>query len=457
MEEKVLTQKSEENEKLNICMAMDAYLPYVDGVVNCMDHYCTEAVKKANVVALAPKYKEVTEETSTYDILRCSSVEFPVIKANYGFPENDAKFKKKVNAMPIDIIHIHSPFNMANYAIKVAKKKKIPIVGTFHTNFRPIFNDVLKMPAVAEAMVKHIGNVYNKMDEVFCVSEGVAKQARSFGYTGKITILPFGTELEKASNIEELRELANKDFNIGKDELIFLYVGRVMALKRIDFILDALKVVKSKGIDFRFFVVGKGAEAKALQNKAEKLGLKDNVVFTGFLDRALFPEIYARADLFLFPSLYDNFGLVKVEAAAYDTPGVYIKDSQAGYGVTDGVNGYLSEDTLEAFSNRIIEAISDREELKKIGKQAGEQLYINWETCTDMLIERYKEIIKEKKENPEKKTVKKFSKEEKADLKEYVKVENQKYKEANLTIKKNKKINQKELKEQKKQEKKNSN
>ena len=95
----------------------------------------------------------------------------------------------------------------------------------------------------------------------------------------------------------------------------------------------------------------------------------------------------------LFPSLYDNFGLVKVEAAAYETPGVFIKGSCAGYDVTDDLNGYLSEDSIEAFAARVEEAISDREKLKNIGKKAGDDLYISWEECADKFAARLKEVV----------------------------------------------------------------
>lgn len=112
----------------------------------------------------------------------------------------------------------------------------------------------------------------------------------------------------------------------------------------------------------------------------------------------MLPLINARADLLCFPSLYDNFGLVKVEAAAYKTAGVFIKNSCAGYGVTDGVNGYLSENTTQQFAEKIIRALSDRENLKKVGENASRDLYISWSDCADLLLKRLYEIVKEHKE-----------------------------------------------------------
>ena len=386
-----------EKRKLNIGMGMDSYLPTVDGVVMCMHNYCLNASKEHNVTALVPQNAKNYKDDFPYKVMRCKSVYIPIAKYFYGVPNLDSKFKKAVYNTDFDILHTHSPFNMSKFAIKVAKKKNIPIVSTFHTNFRPIFQDIMGSNLMAEAIIKKIGKVYNQMDEVFVCSPYIAEQARSFGYKGKITILPFGTELERANNVDELRAEANKKLGLDPDELVFLYVGRVVPLKRIDFSIRSLKALKDKGIKFKFLVVGKGLYQKDLEALAKDLGLQNEVKLMGFVERELLPYINARADLLLFPSLYDNFGLVKVEAAAYSTPGVYIENTPAGYGVTDGRNGYLSADNNESFTAKIFEAISDRQKLKQVGINASNELYIHWSDCTKKVVERYYEIIEEKK------------------------------------------------------------
>ncbi|MBD5583672.1 MAG: glycosyltransferase, partial [Clostridia bacterium] len=178
-----------------------------------------------------------------------------------------------------------------------------------------------------------------------------------------------------------------------EDELIFIYVGRIEKLKKIDLILDSLKILKDKGLKFRFFAVGKGSDMNKMLKRKKKLGFTDEeVTFTGFIDRELFPLMLARADLLIFPSLYDNFGLVKVEAAAFATPGVFTEGSCAGYGVAHGVNGYLAKDDKEDFAKVIEEAVADRQALKEAGNNAQRDLYISWQECTDLYLKRLEEI-----------------------------------------------------------------
>ena len=384
-------------EKIKIIFGMDSYLPDVDGVVNCVHNYSLNLHKKADLNLMVPKHKKGYEDNFPYKVNRCKSMHIPIINNYYGFPSQDKKFKKVMDEVDVDIIHIHSPFNMAKYGLSLAKKKNIPIVATFHSNMRPIFRSVVKSKWIAEKMVQRLGKLYNKFDEVFVCSPIVEEQLRSFGYTGKVSYLPFGTELEKCENVDKVVKQANEKFNLKEDELVFLYVGRLMKLKRIDFILDSLKIVKDKGIKFKFFIVGKGSESKKLKKYSKKLGFSDDeVIFTGFMDRDDFPLINARADLLLFPSLYDNFGLVKVEAAAYSTAGVFINNSCAGYGVTDGVNGFLSKDNIQSFSEKILQAINDKEKLKEIGKNASRDIYIHWRDCSEKLLEKLEQIVKEK-------------------------------------------------------------
>lgn len=386
------------SDKLKLLEAMDVYLPDVDGVVNCMHNYCLNLKDKTDLTVLVPKNRKDYVDNQPYEINRCKSLHIPILNDYYGFPAGDKKINALMNDREFDVIHVHSPFNMAKYALKLAAKKKVPAVATFHSNMYAIFRDVVKIPFIAKLMNDSLGRRYNKFDEVFVCSPLVEKQLRFTGYKGKVSYLPFGTDFKKCDRVEENRTQAEEIFGIEKNELVFIYVGRVMKLKRIDFILKSLKTVKARGQSFRFYIVGKGAELNKLKKLSAKLGFNEKeVIFTGFLPREQFPLLFSRADLLLFPSLYDNFGLVKVEGAAFETPGVFIKDSCAGYGITDGKDGYLSENDETAFADKIMQATADREALRKAGKTAAETQYVSWATCADAFLKRVTEIAEEKK------------------------------------------------------------
>ena len=384
--------------KMKILQAIDVYLPDTDGVINCVNNYSLNLVEKSEVTVMCPKNKKGYEDNFPYNTIRCKSLHIPILNQYYGLPKLDFKFKKELENSDFDIVHLHSPFGMAKQAIKIARKKHIPVVATFHSNMRQIFESIFHSKFIADKICKQFGRIYNKCDEVFVCSPKVEEQLRSYGYNKKVTYIPFGTDFNKCETIEENSKLANEQFGIKEKELVFIFVGRVMKLKRVDFILDALKIVKNNSINFKFYIVGKGAELNKLKKRAKKLEFTDEeVIFTGFLPREQFPLLFSRADILLFPSIYDNFGLVKVEGAAYETAGVFVKDTCAGFDISHGENGFLTDNTVEDFAATIIKAVKDYDRLKTIGKNAKDTLYINWKDCTDVLYDNYKRIIDEYK------------------------------------------------------------
>lgn len=382
---------------LNILMGMDSYYPIVDGVCESMHNYLLNLNKRENAFALVPKIDKKQEDNFPYTIYRCKSMYLPFYKNRYPIINFDFKTKKDISEKQIDIIHLHSPFAICKYTIKLAKQKYIPIVATFHTKFREAFLEKIPSKHIANLLAKKIGKTLNKLTEVFVANDNIAKELRTYGYHGKITIMPLGTDLEKSKSNETLIKIANTKFNLKPDELIFLFVGRLEKGKNIEFSLNALSELKKDFSNFKFIIVGKGSYYKKLQDKVNALNLQNNVIFTGFIDRQLLPALYARANLLLFPSPFDTLGLVKIEASAYNTPTLTLSDSCASYGIKDNENGYIVANSIESYLSKLKDIITDINKLKEVGERASNTLYINWQQASDKLLTRYKELIEENK------------------------------------------------------------
>lgn len=143
------------------------------------------------------------------------------------------------------------------------------------------------------------------------------------------------------------------------------------------------------------FFIGNGYAADALKELSNKLGINDKVIFMGCItDRNILRKYYIAADLFLFPSLYDNAPLVVREAAALHTPSVLIDGSTAAAVIRDGVNGFLSANNKEAFAQRIRHILLDKPQLDKVSQQASETLARSWKDIADEVSDRYANLIK---------------------------------------------------------------
>ena len=132
-----------------------------------------------------------------------------------------------------------------------------------------------------------------------------------------------------------------------------------------------------------------------MQTLSEELGLAEQTVFTGHIaDREILKGLYARADLFVFPSLYDNAPMVVREAAASGTPSLLIRGSCAADGVTDGVNGFLCENTPEDIAKCMARALLTA---KQVGERARETIPIPWNGVAKQVLDRYAALIERKK------------------------------------------------------------
>ena len=142
--------------------------------------------------------------------------------------------------------------------------------------------------------------------------------------------------------------------------------------------------------------VGTLEDGDVLIKKINKLGLNDDIVITGkIMDRELITEIYNRADLFVFPSIYDASSLVQIEASSQKTPTIFIDGAITACNVTNNVNGFLAPNDPKMFANRIIEIFNDPELYKKVSEGAYRDLYKNWDDLAKEVFQEYQSIIKE--------------------------------------------------------------
>ena len=245
---------------------------------------------------------------------------------------------------------------------------------------------------IAKAVVWRIVQFFNKCDEVWTVNEATAEVLRGYGYTGEIVVMPNGTNLWYPTHEDALA--AEMHFGLGRGN-VFLFVGQQNFKKNTDSILKAAALYRKNDKDFRIVFAGQGPDADKLHALADRLGLSENAVFTGHIaDREILKGLYARADLFVFPSLYDNAPMVVREAAAAGTPSLLIEGSCAAEGVTDGENGFLCKNTPEEIAACMARALKTA---KTVGMRARETIPLAWSRIAQDVIARYEALIERKK------------------------------------------------------------
>ena len=354
--------------------------------------------KYGRTVLVAPKVKDY-EDDEDYRVYRFKSVLLPGMNPyRVGLPLIDITFKKKLKKLHFDIVHGHSPFISGQLAQQLARKRGIPLVATFHTKFRDDFRKVLNNNLFVDFLMNLTLDFYNSADVVWVPNKSTGQTLREYGYKGKFEIMPNGTDMEIPDKSKRLKlrkaglEITGADGN----QFTLLFVGQHRWEKNVRMIIDSLRLLSEKNVIFQMIFVGEGYAAKEMKKLVKEYNLNDKVIFSGLVtDRNKLKSIYSCADLFVFPSIYDNSPLVIQEAAAFDVPSVVVKKSSAAEGITDKVNGFLIDDNPQALFKLISEVKKYPEVIKLAGEGARKSIYKPWEGIVDLVYQRYVEIIEE--------------------------------------------------------------
>ena len=244
---------------------------------------------------------------------------------------------------------------------------------------------------MVDHLIKGIIDFYNQADEVWIPQASVEATIREYGYQGKVVVVDNGNDFAGTYSLEA-RKQARQRFSLPDDVPVLLFVGQHIYEKNLEFLLRS--VAKLTDLNYRMFFVGTGYAAEALKQLSVQLGLSDCVSFQGsVLDRQCLRDYYLAADLFLFPSLYDNAPLVVREAAALHTPALMISGSTASAVIQDNQNGFLSTETTDDYAQCIRNILSDRSRLDRVAVGASQTLARSWEDIADEVSERYQRLI----------------------------------------------------------------
>lgn len=413
-----LNAEQNDDGKINIALFCDAFYPSIDGVVTVVNHYARILKDKANVFVVAPRRRGY-KDTFDYEVVRCLAAKVPILGYDYAMPQIDSKFINNMKKRKIDIIHIHSPFNIGKMGVAIAKEKKIPVVATMHSQFKQDFKRAAKSEFIANLLLKDVMKVFNSCTEVWAVNENTQDVLKAYGYKKPSYVMKSGTEMLPIDK-EAARKKIYEKHNIPDNVPVFLFVGRMIVMKSIFMIADSLKIIKDRGVDFRMIYVGDGMDLEDLKKHVTELGLDDKVIFTGAIkDRALLAEYYAASKLMLFPSVYDTDGLVKYEGASQHTPTVLMEGIAATAGVVNDHNGYISKPSTEGFAEKIIEILGDEKKYQEVSENAFRELYRTWDQKVEDAYNRYLYLINEYKEKlAHKAKIKQDKKERKEALKQ---------------------------------------
>lgn len=239
-----------------------------------------------------------------------------------------------------DIIHIHEHRNLLSVLVSYyARKNGIPYVVQPHGSIKRIIDKI---------MIKYLLDLilFNKViknsSRVIAVSKSEISQILDEGIPEEKIDLVYNSIKKSIGSKESFQNKIKSEYNIKFDYKVILYLGRINKRKGIDFLLYSfIKLLEIKK-DCVLIIVGSDDGYKnKLLDIIKQYNIINNVIFVGFLNNKY--EAYYIADLLVYPSKKEIFGLVPFEAIMCDVPVIVTSDCGCGEIIQEAGIGLLVE------------------------------------------------------------------------------------------------------------------
>ncbi len=164
----------------------------------------------------------------------------------------------------------------------------------------------------------------------------------------------------------------NQSANLVGKRPIFLYVGRITPRKGLDLLLKACVILQLQGYeDYTLLIIGTGEQQTELEAFIKNHNLESRVKWIGWVEYGNLGNYFQQADVFVFPTLEDIWGMVALEAMVFGKAVICSKWAGAAEMVTDGINGYIFDpDKPQELASVMCRFIDEPELINSMGNQS---------------------------------------------------------------------------------------
>jgi len=299
------------------------------------------------------------------------------------------------NAQQFDLAHIHALFSpVTTFAATIARYHRLPYIirpcGMLDPadlqkkkRLKQIYAAVLERPNLAGAAAIHF------------TSKQEAKISERFGLdsTGKMPVsqdlvIPLGVRADFYSDILPDSEIP-----------IILFMSRIEPKKGLDLLIPALESLLAEGMNFHFILAGSnpqdaGYETK-IKEKIQNSSLGQSTTITGFVSGDSKVALLRKADLFVLPSYYENFGIAVAEAMAAGVPVAISDRIHIAEDIQQAEAGWVGPLEVGAIANSIKSALLNPQERQRRGLNGKEyaKKYYNWDAIAQQTIDACQHIL----------------------------------------------------------------
>lgn len=308
--------------------------------------------------------------------------------------------RQRLTGTEFDIVHSHDW--LAAFAGKNLKHSwQVPLVSTIHAT------EYGRNNGLHNELQRYISNVewwlgYESWRIICCSKYMQDELHRIFQIpSDKLRVIPNGV-YPGEFNTTNMEPLKVRHRYCAPDEKMLFYVGRIVREKGLGVLLDAFSRVLATEPKAKLVIAGKGPYLDELRHRAYQLGIYNRIYFTGYIDDDTRNALYKSADIAVFPSLYEPFGIVALEGMAAGA--LVITSDAGGLGeiINHGVNGLKAySDNATSLADNILWALNHPDHARQMIAKALDDLknIYNWDRIAAQTLGVYEEICREYRES----------------------------------------------------------
>lgn len=283
---------------------------------------------------------------------------------------------------PFDVLRVHSPYSVGPGALLFAARAGVPTVLHYlHVEPRALWRAVDR---VTLARYSHIVAISDATRDQLVTTYGLEPKTVTVARPG------VASRFTPAAADPGLRARWG-------DAAVMVFIGSLIARKNVGTVLRALAILESRGENLRFVIAGTGPDEPALRQEAGALSVAHRVEFLGRVSEAHKIVLLRTADLFVFPSLLEGFGMAPAEAMACGLPVVAFASGPVREFIADRVSGLLVDPGAgaEAFADAIALVLHD-ERLRQTVRAGGlaQSARLSWRNSAQQVARTYQDVIR---------------------------------------------------------------
>lgn len=389
---------------MRIALITETYPPQINGVSRTLGMLTEHlSAKGHDVLVIHPEYGDLSsglviapEYQDRIQIQTVPALPLPFYKEVLIPRPPFSNYKTVLSSFHPDLVHIATEGGLGLSALRYCKKRRWPVVSSFHTNF-DAYASHYRMRWAVPVVARYLRWFHNRTLATYVPSTTMIHRLESLGFE-RLSLWPRGVNTSFFRPDRPGSKRIRDQFHIPVDATVIGHCGRLAPEKNIDYLADVFSQVLNESTNTHVLIVGDGPSRTALETKLKRLPHAfGRAHFTGYLTGDQLADAYSAMNLFAFSSRTETFGNVLLEAMASGLPVVAIAEGGPSDVVQDQVTGRLIDPKAlpEEMTKILSQWISNKKLLNQIANNARTYAQkVTWERIMDGLFENYQVALK---------------------------------------------------------------